>query len=191
MAPYALNAVTIDVLVEQPRAEFDLNWLFPKNTFEQFMEQRHWMVPRFFDPEKRKVLVSIHSYVIRTRHHTILFDTCCGNHKERGGVYPFHMVDTPYLENLAAMGCRPEDIDYVMCSHLHADHIGWNTRLQDGKWIPTFPRAKYLVSRDEAVHWEAAVRNKTTIAFAIAAYEDSIAPVIAAGQFMTVDGRDG
>ena len=108
MAPHVLNAVTIDILVEQPRAEFDLNWLFPKNTFEQFMEQRDWMVPRFFDPEKRKVLLSIHTYVIRTKHHTILFDTCCGNHKERGGVYPFHMVDTPYLENLAAMGCKPE-----------------------------------------------------------------------------------
>ncbi len=114
-----------------------------------------------------------------------------GNHKERGGLYPFHMVDTPYLENLAAMGCKPESIDFVMCSHLHADHIGWNTRLHDGKWIPTFPRAKYLVSRHEAVYWEAAVRDKKTIPFAIAAYEDSIAPVIAAGQFVTVDGKDG
>ena len=160
MAPYVLNAVTIDILVEQPRAEFGLAWLFPKNTFEQFMEQRDWMVPRFFDPEKRKVLLSIHTYVIRTKHHTILFDTCCGNHKERGGVYPFHMVDTPYLENLAAMGCKPEDIDYVMCSHLHVDHIGWNTRLQDGKWMPTFPNAKYLVSRDEAAYWETAVKNR-------------------------------
>ena len=69
MAPYALNAVTIDVLTEQPRAEFDLDWLFPKNTFEQFMEQRDWMVPRFFDPEKRKVILSIHTFVIRTKHH--------------------------------------------------------------------------------------------------------------------------
>jgi len=191
MAPHLLNAVTIDILVEQPRAEFDLAWLFPKNTFEQFMEQRDWMVPRFFDPEKRKVLLSIHTYVIRTKHHTILFDTCCGNHKERGGVYPFHMVDTPYLENLAAMGCRPEDIDFVMCSHLHVDHIGWNTRLQDGKWVPTFPRAKYLVSRDEAAYWEAAVRDKTEVPFGIAAYEDSVAPVIAAGQFVIVEGKDG
>jgi glyoxylase-like metal-dependent hydrolase (beta-lactamase superfamily II) len=191
MAPHVLNAVTIDILVEQPRAEFGLEWLFPKNTFEQFMEQRDWMVPRFFDPEKRKVLLSIHSYVIRTKHHTILFDTCCGNHKERGGVYPFHMVDTPYLENLAAMGCEPEDIDYVMCSHLHVDHIGWNTRLQDGKWVPTFPKAKYLVSRDEAAYWEAAVRDKTEVPFGIAAYQDSVAPVIAAGQFVVVDAKDG
>ena len=57
MAPYAFNGVTIDILVEQPRAEFDLNWLFPKITFEQFMEQRDWMVPRFFDPENGKVLL--------------------------------------------------------------------------------------------------------------------------------------
>ena len=190
MAPYALNAVTIDVLVEQPRAEFGLEWLFPKNTFEQFMEQRDWMVPRFFDPEKRKVLLSIHTYVIRTRHHTILLDTCCGNHKERGGVYPFHMVDTPYLENLAAMGCKPEDIDYVMCSHLHADHIGWNTRLQDGKWVPTFPNAKYLISRDELAYWETTVKNSKEVSLGVTAYQDSVAPVIAAGQVVVVDAKD-
>lgn len=191
MAPHVLNAVTIDILAEQPRAEFDLDWLFPKNTFEQFMEQRDWMVPRFFDPEKRKVLLSIHTYVIRTKHRTILFDTCCGNHKDRGGVYPFHMVDTPYLENLAAMGCEPGAIDYVMCSHLHADHIGWNTRLQDGKWVPTFPNAKYLISRDEAAYWEAAVKKQKAGSFGIAAYEDSVAPVIAAGQMVIVDAKDG
>jgi glyoxylase-like metal-dependent hydrolase (beta-lactamase superfamily II) len=194
VAAHVLNAVTIDILAEQPRAEFDLAWLFPNNTFEQFMEERDWMVPHFFDPVGRKVLLSIHSYVIRTKHHTILFDTCCGNHKERGGVYPFHMVDTPYLENLAAMGCKPEDIDFVMCSHLHPDHIGWNTRLHDGKWVPTFPNAKYLVSRDEAAYWEAAAaksRNKKEVSFAVAAYDDSVVPVIAAGQFVTVEGKDG
>ena len=190
MAPHRLNAVTVDILVEQPRAEFKLRWLFPTVTFEQFMAERSWMVPRFFDPENRKVLLSIHTYVIRTKHHTILFDTCCGNHKERGGVYPFHMVDTPYLANLAAMGCAPEDVDYVMCSHLHVDHIGWNTRLQDGKWIPTFPNAKYIVSRDEAAYWETAVRNRTEVPFGIAAYEDSVAPVIAAGQLLIVDAKD-
>ena len=57
------------------------------------------------------------------------------------------------------MGCKPEDIDFVMCSHLHVDHIGWNTRLQDGKWVPTFPNAKYLISRDELAYWEAAVKK--------------------------------
>ncbi len=191
MAPYALNAVTIDILVEAPRAEFDLAWLFPENTFEQFMEQRDWMVPRFFDPEQQKVLLSIHSYVIRTKHHNILFDTCCGNHKDRGGVYPFHMVDTPYLENLAAMGCKPEDIDYVMCSHLHVDHVGWNTRLLDGKWVPTFPNAKYLIGRDEAAYWEAVVAKAKKKSLGVTAFQDSVAPVIAAGQAVLVDGKDG
>jgi glyoxylase-like metal-dependent hydrolase (beta-lactamase superfamily II) len=89
------------------------------------------------------------------------------------------------------MGCKPEGIDYVMCSHLHADHIGWNTRLLDGKWVPTFPRAKYLVSRDEAAYWEGVVKKRTGRSFGIAAYEDSVAPIIAAGQFVVVDGRDG
>src|SRR5271169_2780030 len=106
MTTYLLNAVTVDILVEQPRAEFDLAWLFPTVTFGQFMEQRDMLVPRFFDPQNQKVLLSIHTYVIRTKHYNILFDTCCGNHKERGGTYPFHMVDTPYLDNLAAMGCK-------------------------------------------------------------------------------------
>jgi glyoxylase-like metal-dependent hydrolase (beta-lactamase superfamily II) len=190
MAPHVLNAVTVDILAEQPRAEFDLAWLFPKNTFEQFMQERDWMVPRFFDPVKRKVILSIHTFVIRTEHHTILFDTCCGNHKERGGLYPFHMVDTPYLDNLAALGCKPEDIDFVMCSHLHADHVGWNTRLRDGKWVPTFPKAKYLISREEAAYWEKAARNKDG-SFRVAAYADSVAPVIDAGQVVIVEGKGG
>jgi len=192
MAPhYSLNAVTIDILAEQPDAAFDLAWLFPHITFEQFMTERDWMVPRFFDPEHKKVHVSIHTYVIRTAQRTILFDTCCGNLKERRGVYPFHMVDTPYLENLAAMGVRPEDVDFVMCSHLHLDHIGWNTRLQDGEWVPTFPNAKYLISRDEAAYWAELVKNAKKISMGIAAYQDSVAPVIAAGQAVTVDGKDG
>jgi glyoxylase-like metal-dependent hydrolase (beta-lactamase superfamily II) len=71
------------------------------------------------------------------------------------------------------------------------DHIGWNTRLQDGKWIPTFPNAKYIISRDESAYWEVAARTKTEMPFGIAAYEDSVAPVIAAGQVAVVDGKDG
>ncbi|MGY2843541.1 glyoxylase-like metal-dependent hydrolase (beta-lactamase superfamily II) [Bradyrhizobium sp. USDA 4509] len=70
---------------------------------------------------------------------TILFDTCCGNDKERPEYLPWHRLRTPFLENLARAGVLPEQVDFVMCSHLHADHIGWNTRLHNGQWCPRSP----------------------------------------------------
>ena len=87
--------------------------------------------------------LSTHTYVLKCDGKVILIDSCNGNHKQR--VVPFaNMLDTPYLERLAAKGVRPEDVDIVMCTHLHADHVGWNTRLEDGRWVPTFPNARYI-----------------------------------------------
>ena len=92
-------------------------------------------------------MTSVHSWLIRSGDLTILLDTCGGNHKDRPWTRRFHQLDTPYLQRLRAAGAAPEDIDMVLCTHLHADHVGWNTMLRDGRWVPTFPNAKYLFSR--------------------------------------------
>jgi glyoxylase-like metal-dependent hydrolase (beta-lactamase superfamily II) len=119
--------------------------------FEREMLARHlhWLVHHHYSPEHDRLISSIHSWLIRTRRHTILLDCCAGNHKERPGFSRFHQLDTPFLQRLGAAGVRPEDIDVVLCTHLHADHVGWNTMLVDGRWVPTFPNAKYLFSRIE------------------------------------------
>ena len=81
---------------------------------------------------------------------TALVDTCVGNDKDRGGRAPFHMMSTTFLHDLTAAGFPPESIDVVLCTHLHVDHVGWNTRLENGRWVPTFPRARHLFTRE----WE-------------------------------------
>jgi glyoxylase-like metal-dependent hydrolase (beta-lactamase superfamily II) len=88
-------------------------------------------------------MLCVQSYIVRTPHHTILIDSCIGNHKPRPDL-PFwnQMTSDRYENGLAAAGIGYDDIDFVMCTHLHVDHIGWNTRLENGRWVPTFPKAK-------------------------------------------------
>jgi glyoxylase-like metal-dependent hydrolase (beta-lactamase superfamily II) len=130
--------------------------------------------------------LGIHTWVLRTRHHTILIDSCAGNHKNRPSVPRFHQLNLPFLEGLAAAGVSPESVDYVMCTHLHVDHCGWNTRLLDGRWVPTFPNAKYLFSRAEYDHWRGPAGKQGVNA---GVYEDSVLPVVESGQAEIVDGE--
>ena len=133
-------------------------------------------------PGEAGMRISVHSFVLRVDGRNILIDTCCGNDKKRS-LPPVSMQSWPYLENLARAGLRPEDIDVVMCTHLHFDHVGWNTRLKDGSWVPTFPKARYLFGRrdleffsrqrHEALHREA--------------FDDSVAPILDAGLADLVD----
>ena len=119
------------------------------------------------------------SYLVRTSHHTILIDSCIGNDKERPTRSPWHLkTDDTYMRGLAAHGIGPEDIDFVMCTHLHSDHIGWNTRLENGRWVPTFPNARYVFSEKELVAW----RDEGHEKFSRVPYEDSVLPVVEAGR---------
>ncbi|MET4324051.1 MBL fold metallo-hydrolase, partial [Bradyrhizobium sp. RT5a] len=128
-------------------------------TQEDVAKHEHWLGPRLVEPGTRNLTVHMHAYLIRTRHHTILFDTCCGNDKERSYFPAWHRLQTPFLQNLARAGVSPELVDFVMCSHLHADHVGWNTRLLDGEWDPTFPNARYPISKGE-FEWWCGIRGK-------------------------------
>src|SRR5262245_21884003 len=108
--------------------------LLPDYDRSVFEQHRSWLAPGYWMPEKEVLVSSMHGWLLKTRHHTILVDTCVGNHKERPTFQRMHRLNTPYLEHLAAAGATPDQIDIVMCTHLHADHVGWNTRLVDGKW---------------------------------------------------------
>jgi glyoxylase-like metal-dependent hydrolase (beta-lactamase superfamily II) len=158
---------------------------------EREMLARHmsWLVPHHYSPEHDRLITSVHSWLIRTERHTILLDCCGGNHKERPGWPRFHRLDTPFLERLRRAGARPEEIDMVLCTHLHGDHVGWNTMLRDGRWVPTFPNAKYLFSRIENEHGDPR-RNPGADANPQrgSAYRDSVLPVIESGQAVLLDG---
>ncbi|MBT7759424.1 MAG: MBL fold metallo-hydrolase, partial [Rhodospirillaceae bacterium] len=118
--------------------------------------------------------------------HTILVDTCVGNHKDRPGRPMFDQLDLPYLADLAAAGVQPEEVDFVLCTHLHVDHVGWNTRLLDGRWVPTFPNAKYIFARKEYEFWEQRHLDGTE-GKVPNVYDDSVLPVMEAGQAVLVD----
>jgi glyoxylase-like metal-dependent hydrolase (beta-lactamase superfamily II) len=126
--------------------------------------------------------------VLKTRHHTILIDTCVGNHKERPGQPRFHMLDRPYMENFGKAGLKVEDIDYVLCTHLHVDHVGWNTRLDNGRWVPTFPRAKYVFSKADRDFFDPARGAGGKIETNARVFNDSVLPILEARQDMLVDG---
>ena len=159
--------------------------------FERELVDRHlsWLVPHHYSPEHDRLITSIHSWLIRTERHTILLDCCGGNHKERPGYPRYHQRDFPFLARLREAGAAPEDIDIVLCTHLHADHVGWNTMLRDGRWVPTFPNARYLFSRVESEHQDPR-RNPAADADPLRgrAYRDSVLPVIEAGQATLLDG---
>ena len=153
--------------------------------FDSGMLQSHpWLQPSFVDDQHR-VMMSFHSFVLKTRHHTILVDGCVGNGKERPARPMWHRQEVPYLERLAAAGVQPEQVDIVFCTHLHADHVGWNTRLKDGRWVPTFPNAKYIFARREYEHWEALVRSGETPNHG--SFTDSVLPVMEARQAQLVE----
>lgn len=149
-----IGDLTIHRIVEQEAPLFDVLKFFPTLTPELLDENRDWLQPRFLDPATGKLVLCIQSYLVRTPHHNILIDSCVGNHKPRPARPFWHMLSSDrYERGLAATGLTVGDIDYVMCTHLHVDHVGWNTRLDNGRWVPTFPKARYVFADRELSHW--------------------------------------
>lgn len=138
--------------------------------------QRHpWLMPHYATPEGN-LNVHIQAFIIDNGTHHILVDPCCGNDKDRPNFPPGHQLQTGFLDHLAQAGYPAESIDMVVCTHLHMDHVGWNTRLIDGQWVPSFPNARYLFGRVEHDHTLAHPEEEGAI------YADSIGPVMASGQ---------
>ncbi|WP_137177250.1 MBL fold metallo-hydrolase [Roseomonas sp. AR75] len=176
---FQLGDVTIHRLVEsEPAAGLrDILAFFPNLTPELLAESRHWLCPDALD-EKDRIKLCMQSFVVQTPHHTVLVDSCLGNDKDRPAHPNWHRKrDTAFMDALAAVGLTVDDIDVVTCTHLHIDHVGWNTRLENGRWVPTFPRARYLFSARELAFWTE--RNAGT---EIPWIVDSVLPIVAAGR---------
>lgn len=189
------GSLRIDRVVETEGPTYPLSVLLPDLEPQQLEPYRDWLLPRFIDPESKLLQMSFHSFVLRSENHTILVDACVGNDKERPAFPEWHRQQTPYLERLAESGVSPEEIDFVFCTHLHPDHVGWNTRQQDDRWVPTFPRAKYLFARTELAHWEAYARGEVSVdpypeavsGVLRACYRDSVLPIVEAGRAILID----
>jgi glyoxylase-like metal-dependent hydrolase (beta-lactamase superfamily II) len=154
MRTQAFGGMTIDRVIESEGPFFKLDFLLPEAPPDLLAANADWLAPVFVEPASGMLRLSFHAFVIRTRHHTILVDGCIGNDKERPLRPHWHRQKFPFLERLAAIGVAPEQVDFVLCTHLHADHVGWNTRLRDGRWVPTFPNARYVFAKTEYEYWE-------------------------------------
>ncbi len=155
---------------------------------EDFRATRTARDSRFSDVDKGLLRMSFHSFVVRTPQGTLLVDTCVGNHKERRMLPEWHQQEFPYLDRLAQAGLTPADIDFVCCTHLHGDHVGWNTRLDNGRWVPTFPNARYLFADTEIAYWERLHEQEPANMYR-QVWDDSVLPVLVSGQAERVDSE--
>ena len=180
MESWQIGEVRVDRVVEFEQPVMPIRQLYPGATPETIDRHRRWLEPWLLEPSTGLLRIAFHSFLIRSKSLKILVDTCSGNDRNRPGKLRYHMRRWPYLENLARTGVAPEEIDFVLCTHLHVDHVGWNTRLLDGRWVPTFPNARYLIAKPEWDYWE---KHYRTESFVDDPYHlDSILPVIEAGK---------
>lgn len=190
MKPQQFGDYTVRKLVEVVEP-FTPEFTFHDWEDEALHAHRPWMAPHFVGEKDGRLTLtfSFHTYVVQAHGKTILIDTCIGNHKDRAALPFWHMQNRPYLENLYAMGIAPEDVDYVMCTHLHADHVGWNTRLENGRWVPTFPNARYIFSKGDYDHYN----NVKPGEFGYTSLADSVFPIVDAGlaEIVTMDFQIG
>ena len=162
----------------ESEAALPLSMVLPDATTEDLaaLKKWYWSDELSLEPDDAGFKLSVHSYLLRSGGLNILIDTCNGNDKNR--IVPFaDKLQTDYLEKLETSGVKPEEIDIVLCTHLHCDHVGWNTKLVDGEWVPTFPNARYLFTRKD---YEFFAEGKGDELHRDA-FEDSVLPIVKAG----------
>jgi glyoxylase-like metal-dependent hydrolase (beta-lactamase superfamily II) len=191
MQTRTIGDVTITSIIER-----DGPWRTPQDMFPAYdpiVGRQHLaeLDPAVFDPTSGKIVITYQTFVVRTPKHTILIDTCTG--EDKGYAAPMNFPKEPWLDNFRASGLRFESIDYVFCTHLHSDHTGWNTMLRDGRWVPTFPNAKYIFHKKEYAYWEAATRRgahppgSVLVGGSQNVWTFNCLPIVEAGQALLVD----
>src|SRR6476620_6981094 len=185
---WTFGASTLQRVVESERPLLSPFEIFTDCTQAHLDANRAWLQPRFQDPASGLLTITIQSFLIRQNGLTILFDSCSGNDKEARARPEFRHAKWPWLERLADAGVKPEDIDIVLCSHLHVDHVGWNTRLDNGRWVPTFPNARYVFSKTDYDHFLSLDRDPQKGPAIGGAFRDSVLPIVDANLAQMVEG---
>lgn len=177
-ATLSVNDLTIQRIVEQEVPFLAAREMFPDLTPDMLDESRESLKQAKAIDDRDTLILCFQSYVVKTPHHTILIDSCIGNDKPRPGRPAWNMkTDDTYMRALAGAGVSVNDIDFVMCTHLHVDHVGWNTRLDNGRWVPSFPNARYIFGAHEYDHWTAQNAKAE-----VPPFTDSVLPVVEAAR---------
>lgn len=148
------------------------------------IKKMKWLVPNFAD-ENGVLKAFVQCFLIKSQNKYILVDTCNGNNKNRPNLPEWANLKIKFIEKINQLGLTPSDINYVICTHLHFDHVGWNTMLVNGKWTPTFPKAKYIFSKKEYDYWKN--EPKKEMIDDLLGIKDSVQPVIDSGLALFVD----
>ena len=159
-------------------------FIHPQATSEE-IQKLPWLVPNYASAEGRLKL-AVQSWIVETPSRKIIVDTCIGNNKQGRSVPVWNNLDKPFLADLAAAGYPADSIDTVLCTHLHVDHVGWNTTLIDGQWVPTFANARYIFGGDEYDYWAAHSHERDEHK---AVFEDSVQPIVTRGLADLVAGN--
>jgi glyoxylase-like metal-dependent hydrolase (beta-lactamase superfamily II) len=173
---WKVGDVEIARIVEVYGFEDNISMLLKDET-AAFVQRFAWLRPHFATPEGL-MKISFQAFVLRSRGKHVMIDTCIGADRKRE-YDVFCNIKTTFLQDLAAAGFPPESINAVLCTHLHFDHVGWNTQLVEGRWVPTFPQARYLFGKQEFEHW---VHLRNTGGYHDFEHlHDAIDPIVAAG----------
>ncbi len=183
MRSLTVGDVTITSIIERDGPWRKPEEMFPAYKPEFGREHLPTLPPEIIDPVSGRMIITYQTFVVRTPRLTVLIDTCTG--EDKGYPAPMDFPKQPWLDNFAAAGLRFEDITHVFCTHLHIDHCGWNTVLRDGRWVPTFPNAKYIFHKDEYAFWAQATKEGKNPPGNVWTY--NCLPIVEAGQALLVD----
>ena len=179
---FKVGDATVHRIEETNLPTYPVKQVFSKITDAQLESYMPWLAPHHYDPKSGCILLSVHSWLLRIGGQTILIDACCGNQKDKPGRSFWHMLNQPYLARLAAVGVKPEDVDVVMCTHLHHDHVGWNTMNRDGKWVPTFPNARYVFSKPDVDYFSKIDADPKEGPAELGTFRECVVPILEHGK---------
>lgn len=181
-----LGGATLHRIIDLDPFALPLSFLLPGAEIEAIRHLEPVLAPHHVDFATGDILIGVQSWLLKAGGLTILIDSCVGEHKERPRRTDWHQrKGTGFLDRLKVAGVSPDEVDVVLCTHLHADHVGWNTKLENGRWVPTFPNARYLIGETELASWQATEAREPGV-HNHGAYTDSVLPVIEAGLSETV-----
>ncbi|MFD7019678.1 MBL fold metallo-hydrolase [Streptomyces sp. NPDC059928] len=189
MQSITLGEVEIIRVVEWEGAFGPARRIVPDTGIEVWKANEDLLGPDFWEQDSDTWRGALQTWVLRSGGRTVLVDTGVGNGRERPSTPMFHHRNTDFLGQLAQAGVRPEDVDVVVNTHLHADHIGWNTVGRgSGEWVPAFPNATYLMPAADHAHLDPAGGRSLRVDD-VALFEDSVVPVVRAGQAVLWEGE--